>query len=102
MKSDVTEIDVPLAALVETLRQELTEAIGEGANKDLHFGLGDIELELQVGVSRRGGVEGGIRISVLTLGATRGVDRTSTHTLRLVLHPEGELLIGAPADEEPE
>jgi Trypsin-co-occurring domain 2 len=102
MDGERAEVEVPLAEMIETLRQELTAAIKAGADKDLHFELGEIELELQVAVSRRTGLQGGIKISVLSFGADRGKEHASTHTLRLKLQPAGEVLISKPTEDEPE
>jgi len=96
------DVDVPLAELIQTLRQELEQAMGEGVGKDLRFELVDIDLELTVTVARRTAKKGGIAIKVITLGAERGAELGSTHTIRLKLHPNEDILIANSGQPEPE
>jgi hypothetical protein len=102
MGPEETDIDVPLAALIETLREQLERAMREGAGNDLRFGLGEIDLELKVAVTRRKGMKGGIAISVLTLGAERGTEQGSTHSIHLRLQPHDDILIAKQDEPQPE
>lgn len=52
---------VGLAEAVQQLRAELEIAMAEGAEKQLRFELGPIEMEFQVDLRRIGGAEGGLR-----------------------------------------
>jgi len=57
------ELQIPLAEAIRALRRELVEAVREGEDEEVRFALGDIDLELQVEVSkeavaRRGSLSG--------------------------------------------
>lgn len=76
---------VPLAAMIRELRSELEEAAAAGEGSELVFGLGPIELELEVGVTGEKGGEVGIQFWVVTLGgsASKATSRTQRMTLTL-------------------
>jgi hypothetical protein len=78
---------IPLADLVAALRQELTIATTRAQGQDIRFTVGDIELELNVGVSRDKSAEGGVQFWVFTLGGKADRTDTTTHTIHLTLHP---------------
>ncbi|NET10459.1 MAG: hypothetical protein F6K16_38315 [Symploca sp. SIO2B6] len=92
-----TSSSVPIAKVIKGLRQELSNAIAEGDDKDLRFKLGPVELEFQVEVSDdasvEGTLEGGLRIGVISIGkvsASGGYEhsRGTTHTIKMTLMPE--------------
>jgi hypothetical protein len=93
------EAGVGLAAMIQSLRSELQEAVAAGDTSDLQFGLGPIELELEVAVGREQGGEGGIKFWVVTLGgkASKTFDRTQriklTLTPRKRGHPEDDVYV---------
>ena len=70
-----------LAAVIEALRAELTEAIDEGAGKGMQFQLDPIELTLQLVVTDEG--NGKLGWKVLELGASRESVTTQTAILKL-------------------
>jgi Trypsin-co-occurring domain 2 len=80
--------DVPLAGAIRQLRAELTEAMRQGKDEELRFALGDIELELQLEVSKEAKGDAGIRFWLVSLGASASASRASTHVMRLTLTPE--------------
>jgi Trypsin-co-occurring domain 2 len=85
--ADVSELDVPLATAIEALRRELVAAVQEGADQEVRFALGPIELEFQVEVSREAGVEAGVKFWVVSLGGKGSRTTGKTHTVRLSLSP---------------
>jgi hypothetical protein len=72
-----------LANAVESLRAGLEAALSEGQGRDVQFGLGDVELTLQLVADKHGG--GKIGWSVL--GVDAGVRAERTHSVKLVLQP---------------
>ena len=88
--------NIPIALAIQSLRQELSQAIAEGDGKDLRFELGPVELEFQVEVaweaSGSAGAKAGINFGIVSLGeasaeteATRS--KGKTHTIKLTLNP---------------
>jgi Trypsin-co-occurring domain 2 len=72
-----------LAQAIAGLRVDLEAALAEGQGKDVQFGLGDVELTLQLVADKHAG--GKIGWSVL--GVDAGGKSERTHSLKLVLHP---------------
>jgi Trypsin-co-occurring domain 2 len=100
-------VDIPLAEVIKALRQELTDAITAGADEDLRFALGPIDLEIQLEVSRSAEANAGVRFWVISVGGSGERASRSTHTLRLQLTPRPagsneSVLLGAEAAERPE
>ena len=82
--------DIVAAGLAETiraLRDELTAAMAEGADKDLLFELGDVQLEFQVVVSRAASTDGGVRFGVISFGAKGQLANEATHKVCLTMRP---------------
>jgi hypothetical protein len=74
----------------------LIEAVRQGGDEDVRFALGDVELELQVQVSREAGGEAGIAFWLVTIGGKASRTSGTTHTIRLTLSPvsaTGESLV---------
>jgi hypothetical protein len=67
---------------------ELEESMKESEGEELRFVLGDIDLELQLEVSREEKGDAGIRFWLVSLGGSVDVSRGATHTVRLKLTPE--------------
>lgn len=72
---------VGLAAAIEALRAELTDAMDQGSDKRMQFRLDPVEVTLQVTVTKE--VNGKIGWSVLGLGGSGESADTQTLTLRL-------------------
>jgi hypothetical protein len=82
-----SDTSVPLADAIKSLRVELTEAMEQGAEEDLRFRLGPVELEFQFNVSREYGGDGGVKFWVVSLGAKASRGSSTVHTIKLVLNP---------------
>jgi hypothetical protein len=72
---------VGLAAAIEALRAELTEAVYKGWDKHMQFRVDPIELTVQAAVTKE--ANGKIGWSVLSLGGSYKSADTQTLTLRL-------------------
>lgn len=72
-----------LAEAIAALRAGLEAALEEGRGKDVQFGLGDVELTLQLVADKHAG--GKIGWSVL--GVDAGAKSERTHSMKLVLQP---------------
>jgi hypothetical protein len=72
---------VGLAAAIEALRAELTDAIGLGRGQPIQFGIEPIELTVQAAITKE--ANGKIGWSVLGAGASYDAASTQTLTLRL-------------------
>ncbi|GAA2642601.1 hypothetical protein GCM10010399_90720 [Dactylosporangium fulvum] len=81
--------DLLLADALESLREQLKEAVDRAQGKDLSFSCESVEVQLQVVVTntRKGEAKAGLW-SVVTVGG--GVDHatSATHVVKLVLKPE--------------
>jgi hypothetical protein len=83
----MSELDVPLAKAIEVLRSELVEAVRAGADEEIQFALGPIELELEVAVERKVDGQAGIKFWLVSVGGGAGRSSGTTHTVRLTLTP---------------
>jgi hypothetical protein len=73
--------------MVQSLRTELQKSMEQAKGESLQFSLGQIELELNVEVSRELGGKGKIQFWVFSVGASASKTSGSTHTFRLTLLP---------------
>lgn len=76
-----------LVQVVSQLRQDLTDAMRSGADAELAFELGPVELELTVAVEKQAGPNAKVRLWVLEAGASGKVGSTSTHRVKLTMEP---------------
>jgi hypothetical protein len=72
-----------LAEAIAALRADLEAALAEGQGRDVQFGLGDVELTLQLVADKHAG--GKIGWSVL--GVDAGGKSERTHSVKLMLKP---------------
>lgn len=79
---------VGLADAVRGVRAELQAAMAEGQGSDLRFEVGPVELEFAVDVRKEGGVNAGVKVYVVSFGAKGSEAATTTHRLKLTLHPK--------------
>ena len=79
-----------LAEAIAALRADLAAAMDEGRGQGMQFGLGDVELTLQL-VARK---HGGARIGWAVLGVGGSYDAARTHSIKLVLQPMFETPAG--------
>lgn len=84
---DAVELGVPISELIRVLRSELELALASAEGQELLFGLGPIEVELAVGVTRQGKGEAGVRLWALTVGGSTSVGSEQTQRVKLSLTP---------------
>lgn len=91
----MTENMIPLSLMIETLRDELENSLLSVKNRALRFELGEIELEMKLAVTQRDTANAGIKLWVLSTGATTNKKLEQLHTVKLKLkpHTSGELVL---------
>lgn len=81
---------VGLADAVRGVRAELQAAMAEGQDEGLRFEVGPVELEFAVDVRKEGGVDASVKVYVVSFGAKGSMAATSTHRMKLTLHPKDQ------------
>ncbi|MBA0053754.1 hypothetical protein E0L36_23690 [Streptomyces sp. AJS327] len=77
-----------LADAVRGVRAELAAAQAEGAEQDLGFEVGPVELEFAVDVRQENTGEARARVYVLSLGAKGVENHGATHRMKVTLNPK--------------
>ncbi|RKH41454.1 hypothetical protein D7X12_18145 [Corallococcus sicarius] len=78
---------IPLAQMIQDLRQELEKSQRASDDERLRFKVEGVELELQVAVSRESQDEGGIKFYVLSLGSKYRQEHKDVHSFKFKLLP---------------
>jgi hypothetical protein len=81
------EVQIPLADAIRALRAEIASAQRLAQGEAVRFGLGTVELEFQVVVTRDAGGTGAINFGVVSFGATGKVASAETHKVKISLTP---------------
>lgn len=78
---------IGLAAALGAIRRELAQAMdaAETEGGPVRLSVSSLELELQTTLTRSGGVNGGIRVHVISAGAQRTEGRSDVQTLKIQL-----------------
>jgi len=84
---DDDKIEIPLGEMIETLRQELQVAQAKGSGQPIAFEIENVELELQIAVSRKKSGDGKIAFWVLSIGGGLENSGETTHRVKLSLSP---------------
>ncbi|MFF4396241.1 trypco2 family protein [Streptomyces sp. NPDC001480] len=74
-----------LAETIAALREELTEAVAAGSDADFQFGLGQVQLEFSVGITREASGTGRAKFWVLELGGDGAYRREEVQRITVVL-----------------
>lgn len=95
-----------LAETIEALRAELTTAMSRGAGQPLQFELEAVNVEFTLAVTREGAGNGGLRLGVVSFGASGKIAEQQTHRLSLTLNPvtangDNPVRVSASVDDEP-
>ena len=85
-------MEIGLVEVIDAVRSELVEAQARGADREVQFPVGAVQLEFQVGVTREATGNGKLRVWVLELGGGARYERESVHTVTVNLE--------APVDRE--
>jgi hypothetical protein len=78
---------VDLSDSIAALRKDLTEAWWDGRHQRVRFKVEPVELTVQVGVTRTGKGQAGVKWHVLAIGGEKSHETAVTQTLRLRLAP---------------
>jgi Trypsin-co-occurring domain 2 len=78
---------VGLAEAVDLVRSELEKATKSGARSSLAFEPGPIELEFTVVFDETGGVDAGVRVWVVSVGAKGEISHERTQHMKVTLAP---------------
>jgi Trypsin-co-occurring domain 2 len=79
-------LDIPIAAAIEQLRDQLRECILEGQNEDIVFTPTGIDVELSVTFKAEATAKGGFKLlALLDLSAEAKAGRESQHKIKLSL-----------------
>jgi len=77
--------NIPLSEMLQSLRQELALAKLAGKGAGIRFDIDEVEVELQVSVSKDRGANGKVSFWVLEGGAEAKAANASVHTFKLKL-----------------
>jgi hypothetical protein len=89
--------EIGLSEAVRAVRAELEAARLAGADEDIRFEVGPIEIEFEVAVTREAQAGGKVKVWVVEAGAEGTVGKSTTHRVALTLNPttaKGPLEIG--------
>ncbi|MFB4309210.1 trypco2 family protein [Actinomadura sp. GTD37] len=76
-----------LAESIAALRAELMEALEAGKDAEFGFGVGQIQLEFHVGVTRQAGASGKAKVWVLELGGDGSYRKEEIQRVTVTLEP---------------
>jgi Trypsin-co-occurring domain 2 len=82
--------DIGLADTIRALRAELLKSVAEAADARLKFRLGTVDLEFKVAIEAKDEVGGGIKFWVLNADAKASDTTSTSHTVKIQLHPADE------------
>lgn len=77
-----------LASAVDAIRAQLSNAMVRAEGQRLQFELADVELELEVAITRESSVDGGVRVWVISAGASGALTASATHRVKVTLRPK--------------
>jgi hypothetical protein len=101
MTKGAGSMDIELADAVVVLCDGLLAAIAQGADEDLRFEVGPIELEFLVELRQDVKVKAGFKAWVITGDVEAGLTRGRTHRVKFALTPlrrSGTVLVAAEPD----
>jgi len=78
---------IELSDVISELRRELSQAIEAGRDEPLRFELGPVEVEVTVGLDRKGAAGAKVRFLVIELGGDAELARSSLQRIKLTLQP---------------
>jgi len=78
---------INLVETIRNLRSQLQKAMEESEGANLQFEMEDIEIELKCGITREGGVNGGVNFWVFETGAEVKTGDEKTLTIKMRLKP---------------
>jgi len=85
--TEADDLRLPLAETIRRIRSELIQAIEQAKDEPVQFSLGEVELELKIGLTRETSVKGETKLWVLQLGGSYKTSAADVHVLKLRLTP---------------
>lgn len=79
--------NIGLADAIDRVRRELADAVANAAGEDIHFPVGQVTLEFQVGLTRSASGSAGVNVWVVELGTEGEYAKESVQTVTVVLEP---------------
>jgi hypothetical protein len=79
---------IGLAEAIGRVRAELEDARVRGEGQELQFRLDEVTLEFAVELKREGGVDAGIKLWVVSVGAKGGVSSAHTNKVTVKMVPQ--------------
>ena len=79
--------ELGLAEAIRQLREEIASAVRNARDEELKFGLGPIELELEVELTVSGGAKADFKWVIVSLGAEAKGQNLRRHRIKLTLSP---------------
>ncbi|MFI9809426.1 trypco2 family protein [Streptomyces sp. NPDC052301] len=76
---------IELSAAVAAIREEIVASMSAANTSGIHFPVGRIQLEFQVGVTRTDNGRAGLKLWVLELGGDKGRSRQELQTVTVTL-----------------
>jgi len=101
----MAEVVAGLSDAISAIRSELTKAMSSGADSEIRFRLGPVELEFQLEARKDAEATAGVRFWILSAGVKGDVSAGSAHRIKLVLQPVtpdgGDVAVSAERSEPP-
>jgi hypothetical protein len=88
---------IPLKEVLDAIRLEILDAKHVAEDRNIKFGIEQLELELKVEIARKKGGEAGLSFEVFSFGANKENTSTSSHTFKFTLKPKHH---NTPSDTE--
>lgn len=80
-------VGVGLAEAIGLIRSELATAAAAGIESKLAFRTGPVEIEFDIVFDISGGLDAGVRVWVVSVGAKSDVSRSHSQRLKVTLNP---------------
>jgi Trypsin-co-occurring domain 2 len=83
----MAEMRIPLAEVIQSLRSELMDAMRVGSVEELKFGVGPVDMEFQLDVTKEVEAGTGVKFWVINADAKGSYTSASTQRVKLTLTP---------------
>ncbi|WP_439678242.1 trypco2 family protein [Embleya sp. MST-111070] len=95
-----------MAEVIDRIRAELIDAAGRAAGAGVHFPVGSVQIELQVGVTKSADAKGGVKLWVVDLAGGGAVSHQAVQKVTVNLDPPVDrhghrIRVGRELDERP-
>ncbi|GAA4947366.1 hypothetical protein GCM10023205_04090 [Yinghuangia aomiensis] len=106
VKGETVGDRIPLAEVIDQIRNELGDAAARAAGAGMQFPVGAVQIELQVGVTRSEDGKAGVKLWVVDLASGGGVSHQAVQKVIVNLDPPVDpqgrrIKVGHGVDERP-